>query len=276
MTVYHTDEQSEVKSKERGGFTQIDNDFIDNAGELSHGAFRLYLILRRIAWQDGFCYPGQERLAAMMGVSSLRTVYKYAEELRDAGLIFIVRRPLDHGKNRTNVYTFTDYSQPLSQGTDEQELADPDSPPADSAFTTGRFCLDRQELTDPDRYTLADDEYAADEDTGTANDSSFQSESLAGDPPKTAVAEEETPKKEKPRARRGLSATSSRGGQPTPQKAGQRGAGKDRSCVIFDPDPDEVDLDDGFTTVGEVMEDLEAEEEAKLVPGLYEDFLKDF
>lgn len=109
------------------GFTKMPNTVIRNP-KLSHGAFRLYTVLLCYAWQDGFCFPGQERLAKDMGIS-LRMVYQYMKELEGAGFIRVQHRPLHKGVNKTNVYTFTapngtDCSQPSTSGTDRQDTAD--------------------------------------------------------------------------------------------------------------------------------------------------------
>jgi len=109
------------------GFTMIPNVVIRNPA-LSHGAFRLYSVLLSYAWQDGFCFPGQERLAADMGIR-LRMVYQYTKELEAADLIHVRRRPLHQGVNKSNVYTFlnaTDCNQPSTCGTDRQDTATPD------------------------------------------------------------------------------------------------------------------------------------------------------
>jgi hypothetical protein len=114
-----------------GGFTQIPNSILRNP-DLSHGALRLYVLLRSYGWQDGFCFPGQERLAAEMGVGP-RMVYKYMKELEAAGLIRVRHRPLHKGVNKTNVYTFT--------------------------------ATDRKDNTDPERHDNSDDEYAVDKNS---------------------------------------------------------------------------------------------------------------
>lgn len=98
--------------------------------KLGHGAFRLYTVLLCYAWQDGFCFPGQERLAKDMGIG-VRMVYQYMKELEAAGLVRVQHRPLHKGVNKTNVYTFTapddtDCSQPSTSSTDRQDAANPD------------------------------------------------------------------------------------------------------------------------------------------------------
>ena len=56
------------------GFTQVPNHILDN-GKLSPGAKLTYAMLLKYAWQNDYCFPGQERLAKDMGVSdrSVRT-----------------------------------------------------------------------------------------------------------------------------------------------------------------------------------------------------------
>ncbi len=80
------------------GFTQIPN-FVIRDSSLSIGARLLIAVLKSYAWNGSTCYPGQERLAAELGVSS-RTIRRLLCELRDAGLLIIQR---GEGR-RTNTY----------------------------------------------------------------------------------------------------------------------------------------------------------------------------
>jgi hypothetical protein len=56
------------------GFTMVPNHVLVS-DQVSPGAKLAYAMLLKYAWQDDFCYPGQERLAKDMGVSdrSVRT-----------------------------------------------------------------------------------------------------------------------------------------------------------------------------------------------------------
>lgn len=67
---------------------------------LSAGAKLTFGCLMAYSWQTDSAYPGQQRLADDMGVTSLRTVQGYLKELVDAGHITSTRR----GLGRTNLY----------------------------------------------------------------------------------------------------------------------------------------------------------------------------
>ncbi len=74
------------------GFTQVPNVILRNS-EASFGAKVAYGILLSYAWQEGSCFPGQDRMAVDMGCTT-RTVRKYLKELADAKIIRIERRGL--------------------------------------------------------------------------------------------------------------------------------------------------------------------------------------
>jgi len=83
----------------RGGFTQVPN-FILREASLSLGAKVAYALFLSYAWHNDSCFPGQERLAAEMGMSRSR-VTEFIGELESAGLVMIQRR----GQGKTNQYT---------------------------------------------------------------------------------------------------------------------------------------------------------------------------
>ena len=82
----------------RGGFTQVPNFILKNP-ELSLGAKVTYSTFLHYAWHNESCFPGQERLAADMGMSQSR-VSEFIKELATAGPIEITRR----GMGKTNLY----------------------------------------------------------------------------------------------------------------------------------------------------------------------------
>lgn len=82
----------------RGGFTQVPN-FILKHGDLSLGAKVTYSMFLQYAWNNNSCFPGQDRLAADMGITQGR-VSQFIKELQEAGLIEIPRR----GLGKTNLY----------------------------------------------------------------------------------------------------------------------------------------------------------------------------
>ena len=61
------------------GFTQVPNALLRHQ-TISPGAKLAYTMLLSYAWQNDFCFPGQETLATDMGVSS-RSVRTYLKEL---------------------------------------------------------------------------------------------------------------------------------------------------------------------------------------------------
>src|SRR5262245_15271357 len=89
----------------RGGFTQVPN-FILKHPKLSIGAKVTYAMFLSYAWHNDSCFPGQDRLAADMGVTRPRVTQLIAE-LEEAGLVSIQRR----GQGRTNLYTVHFVSQ---------------------------------------------------------------------------------------------------------------------------------------------------------------------
>ena len=82
------------------GFTQVPNHVLDNA-KLSPGAKLTYAMLLKYAWQNDYCFPGQERLAKDIG-GVQRSVVRYIQELERTGFIKITRR----GQGKSNIYEF--------------------------------------------------------------------------------------------------------------------------------------------------------------------------
>jgi hypothetical protein len=81
------------------GFTQVPNFILKNPN-ISLGAKVTYAMLISYGWHNDFCFPGQDRLAADMGMSRSRTT-EFVSELEKANLITIQRR----GQGKTNIYT---------------------------------------------------------------------------------------------------------------------------------------------------------------------------
>jgi hypothetical protein len=80
------------------GFTMVPNHVLVS-GKISPGAKLCFAMLLRYAWQNGFCFPGQQRLALDMGVSD-RSVRTYLQELSAQDLITIRQR----GLGKPNLY----------------------------------------------------------------------------------------------------------------------------------------------------------------------------
>ncbi|HKZ97515.1 MAG TPA: helix-turn-helix domain-containing protein [Hyphomicrobiaceae bacterium] len=82
----------------RGGFTMVPN-FALKSNAISPGAKLAYSMLLHYAWQNDYCFPGQDRLAADMGVVK-RSVVSYLQELERAAFIVVERR----GQGKSNMY----------------------------------------------------------------------------------------------------------------------------------------------------------------------------
>ncbi|MCK5123515.1 MAG: helix-turn-helix domain-containing protein [Candidatus Pacebacteria bacterium] len=81
------------------GFTQVPNHILESE-KISPGAKLTYTMLLKYAWQNDFCFPGQDRLGKDMGVSR-RSVNTYIQELEKKKFITIKRQ----GQGKPNIYT---------------------------------------------------------------------------------------------------------------------------------------------------------------------------
>jgi hypothetical protein len=80
------------------GYTMVPNHVLVS-DRLSPGAKLTYTMLLKYAWQNDFCFPGQERLATDMGVTR-QSANTYIQELQRGAFISIKRR----GQGKTNLY----------------------------------------------------------------------------------------------------------------------------------------------------------------------------
>jgi DNA-binding transcriptional ArsR family regulator len=80
------------------GFTQVPN-FLLKSKKLSAGDKMTFAMLLSYAWQNDFCFPGQQRLAQDLGLSD-RSVRTHLKSLEAIGLLAIQRR----GQGKTNMY----------------------------------------------------------------------------------------------------------------------------------------------------------------------------
>lgn len=80
------------------GFTQVPN-FLLKSGKLSAGDKMTFAMLLSYAWQNDYCFPGQQTLAKDLGLDE-RSVRRHLKSLEATGLLAIVRR----GQGKTNVY----------------------------------------------------------------------------------------------------------------------------------------------------------------------------
>jgi Helix-turn-helix domain len=95
------------------GFTQVPNHILDN-GKLSPGAKLTYAMLLKYAWQNDYCFPGQETLAKDMGVTD-RSVRTYLQELEKADFVAIKQR----GLGKVNLY---ELNLTVSSGADRKNF----------------------------------------------------------------------------------------------------------------------------------------------------------
>ena len=82
----------------RNGFTQIPNCVL-KSDKLSPGAKLAYTMLLSYAWDNEYCFPGQETLAKDMG-SGRRSVVRYIKELEEFKFLKIKKL----GQGRVNLY----------------------------------------------------------------------------------------------------------------------------------------------------------------------------
>lgn len=83
----------------RGGFTQVPNHILKSK-ELTVGEKLTFAMFLSYAWNNDLCYPGQEKLAADLGVTE-RSVRTYIQGLQRKGFLLVKRR----GLGKTNLYT---------------------------------------------------------------------------------------------------------------------------------------------------------------------------
>ena len=124
------------------GFTQTPTAILRDS-RLSAGSRLLYSILLSYAWQDGECFPGQERLGVGMA-GARRTVAGYRSGLKGAGLSRVLRR----GRTATTVYEITSWSR---LGSDRTPVS----------HHSGS---DRTPVSHRDRTLVSDYEYSEDKD----------------------------------------------------------------------------------------------------------------
>jgi len=81
------------------GFTQVPNHVLESK-KLSPGSKLAYAMLLKYAWQNDFCFPGQDKLALDMGVTR-QSANTYIKELERKEFIQIRRQ----GQGKPNIYT---------------------------------------------------------------------------------------------------------------------------------------------------------------------------
>lgn len=126
------DDQSTVYVEDetlRTGYTIIPN-AIARRPDISPGAKLAYVILLSYAWQTGACFPGQERMAADMGVHK-RSLIRYLQELQAVGLLVITRR----GLGQTNLYRLPRWQSAGSDKSPLQEVTESAAPEVTNRHT---------------------------------------------------------------------------------------------------------------------------------------------
>ena len=128
-----------------GGFTSIPNRILRNPN-LSIGAKMAYTMLLHYAWQKGFCFPAQTRLAEDLGCGE-RSIRRWLNELKASGLVTWKQV----GLNKPNVYRILRLpTVPPAGGNNAQNkgpviLAAPDRNPLQHDLRTGHIGRTRTE-----------------------------------------------------------------------------------------------------------------------------------
>ena len=99
------------------GFTQVPN-FLLKSKNLSSGDKMTFAMLLSYAWQNDFCFPGQERLAQDLGLTD-RSVRTHLKSLQSNGLLNIQRR----GQVKTNIYELILSSRSSASGSDRKKTS---------------------------------------------------------------------------------------------------------------------------------------------------------
>lgn len=94
-------------------YTKFDNNILEDPN-LSIQEKILYVTLVSYCWEDGYCYPGQTRLARQLGVSD-RSIRTWLNGLIEYGLIKKVHRlgssNLYFLKDPSEIYSDADYEE---------------------------------------------------------------------------------------------------------------------------------------------------------------------
>ena len=105
------------------GFTQVPN-FLLKSKKLSSGDKMTFAMLLSYAWQNDFCFPGQEKLAVDLGLAA-RSVRRHLKALQANDLLDIHQR----GQGKTNIYQLNlipERSKLLPSRPDKNDRSRPD------------------------------------------------------------------------------------------------------------------------------------------------------
>ena len=108
--------------------------FLLKSSKLSAGDKMAFAMVLSYAWQNDYCFPGQERLAKDLGVTA-RSVRTNLKALEREGLLVIRRR----GQGKTNIYELNCKARVAAKNSDRKK-------------TSG---LDRKKLSGLERNQIA-------------------------------------------------------------------------------------------------------------------------
>jgi Helix-turn-helix domain len=133
----------------RSGFAQVPRPVL-RATVLSDKAKLVYTLLLDYAWQQGSCFPGQQRLASDL-FTTVRTIRRALEELKRCHFISWKRR----GLSQTNVYTILSLGDNPFLGLNEAErtkMSDQKRTPVSNQKRTKMSDKVDSEILYPDEY----------------------------------------------------------------------------------------------------------------------------
>jgi hypothetical protein len=125
--------------KPHGGWTRIDNAVLPVLAKIHGMAIAVYVALKSYADRDGVCFPAQEDIGRLAGVS-VHTVVRIISAIAQAGLIVISKRSTGGGR-LSNLYRFVDYQnapQAHCGGTKVPDRHLQSAPQASAKCLTGR------------------------------------------------------------------------------------------------------------------------------------------
>jgi hypothetical protein len=139
----------------RHGFAQVPRPILRACG-LSDKAKIVYALLLDYAWQDGSCFPGQEKLAEDLATSD-RTIRRALDELKATKLITWKQR----GLSQTNVYYILNIAESRVWPAEERP-AEPDRTKMSGQDRSNLSTPKRTKTSTPDRTAMSDKQYPSD------------------------------------------------------------------------------------------------------------------
>lgn len=105
------DPDDRLTAEEPGGFTQVPDSLLLNP-DVSDGAYRMYALLKHHSRKRNAAFPGRRRLAAMLGLKSMRSVDARLNELQDVHYLEVTPRYHASGGRTSNQYHLFFYPRP--------------------------------------------------------------------------------------------------------------------------------------------------------------------